>query len=146
MNAAPDFPTLFARPQALRFGLAVFVGLSLVVFHVTLDNSVRRSLETVSEITAVGDTAYFQLAKVVKLPVVGVMLRGEPLYVVSAETIEVRDTHTLLVERDAVRDLRIYQLSAAGTDEERDRAEKGRKAYLLKTAPNQYVKAQVAAP
>lgn len=137
---------LFARPAALRFAFALLAGLTLVVGLAVADKARRGQLETVAETTSVGDTAYFKIPDPAKLPVIGATLHGQPLHVVSAETIEVRDTHTLRVDHDAASGLTIYQLSPAATDEERDRAEKGRKAYLLKTEPGEYVKAQVAAP
>lgn len=139
-----DSAPLFAPRGALRVGLVLVAGLVLIVALAIADKARRPRLESVTETTAVGDTAVFRIPA--KLPVVGATLEGQPLHVVSAETIEVRDTHTVRVAHDPAAGLTIYRLSPAATDEERDRAEKGRKAYLLKVEPNEYVKAQVAAP
>ena len=94
MNAAPtpNPPPLFAQPWALRLGFALLAGLTIVVGLAFSDSARRGQLEIISETTAVGDTAYFK-PSAAKLPSIGATLRGQPLYVVSAETIEVRDTH-----------------------------------------------------
>lgn len=148
MNSAPapEIPPLFAQPWALRFAFALLAGLTLVVGLAFSDRTRHGQLETTTETTAVGDTAYFKIADASKLPVVGAKLGEQPLYVASAETINVRDTHTLRVARGKAGEVSIYQLSSAATPEERDRVEKGRKGYLLKTEPNEYVKAQIAVP
>ena len=138
-------PAVYAQAWLVRFGFALVAAFTVILGLAFFDQSHRQELETVSETTAVGDTHFFPApADLSRLPTVGAMLDGQPLYVAEMKPFEVRDTHTRRVGRDAERGMAIYELSPAATDVERERVGRNRRAYLLKVAVNQYVAAAPA--
>lgn len=146
-ESSPDASesTMYAQPWAIRLGFAVIAALTLILGLGFFDNGHRKELETVAETTSVGDTRFFQApADVSRLPAVGAVLDGQPLYVAEMKPVEVRDTHTRRAGTDAERGLAIYELSPAATDEERRRVGTKHRAFLLKTAIGQYVAARPA--
>jgi hypothetical protein len=146
MNATSNSPPpLLAQRWAFRFGFALLAGMTIVVGLAFSDHARRGRLESTSETTAVSDAKYFKMpASAQALPVKAATLNGRPLTVAALEKIEVRDTHLRRVAVDAAGWLSIYELSAAATNEERERA--GGRAYLLKLAPGEYVKAHAVGP
>lgn len=148
MNETAESPQpLFAPKWAFRFGAALLVAITLVVVLAGLDRLQRTRLETTSETTAVGDVNYFKLPADAKaLPADAASLNGRSLMVVSPDAIDVRDTRLRRVAVDAASGLTVYELSTAATAEERKRVGDSGGIYLLKIAPNEYVRAQIAAP
>lgn len=137
--------TIYAQPWAVRLGFALIAALTLILGLAFFDNSRRKELETSSETTALGDTHFFQSpADASRLPAVGAILAGQPLYVADLKPIEVRDTRTHRVGTDAERGLSIYELSPTASDAERARISGWQRYFLLKTAPGQYVIARPA--
>lgn len=133
-------PTVYAHPWAVRLGFALMAAFTLILGLAYFDNARRKELETVSETTAVGDAHLFEApTDPARLPAVGAVLNGEPLYVANVTAVEVRDTHTRRAGSDATRGLAIYGLSSAATDAERARVGTKRGAFLLKVGVNRFV-------
>jgi hypothetical protein len=137
-------PTVYAEPWAVRFGFLLVIGLTLIVGLSFFDNARRPQLETASETTSVGDTHFFVLPEPEKLPVVGAMLDGKPLYVAAKKPFDLKDTHTKRVGQDAERGLTIYTLAETALPAEREKVGRKDGVRLLKTAVNQYVIADPA--
>jgi hypothetical protein len=147
-ESSPEIPppVIYAQPWAVRLGFALLTAFTLLVGFAFFDNAHRKELETVSETTAVSDIHYFQApADATRLPAVGAMLNGQPLYVASLTPIEVRDTRTHRAGDDAGRGLAIYELAATASDAERARAGAKGSAFLLKVGVDQFVIARPAA-
>ena len=142
-DSPPAGAPIFSQAWAVRLGVAVLVGFAIILGLTFGDTANRAVLETPSETTAVGDTAYFAVPALAKLPLVAATLEGRPLYVRSGDTIEVRDTHTTRVLTDAGTGRTVYRLSASASDGERTGSDEG--GYLLKVEPNKYLRAQAAA-
>ncbi|MGB8169094.1 MAG: hypothetical protein WCF18_16475 [Chthoniobacteraceae bacterium] len=139
-------PAIYAQPWAVRLGFALITAFTVIVGLAFFDSAHRTELETTSETTALGDTHFFQSpADASRLPAVGAMLNSQPLYVADMKPIEVRDTRTRRIGSDPERGLAIYELSATASDAERARLAGNGRAFLLKTAPSQYVIARSAA-
>ena len=131
----------------MRLGLALLIGLTVVLAMTFRDTARRSQIETTSENTAVGDAEFFVLpAASVKLPLVAAELNGRPLYLGNPSLIELRDSHLVRIGRDAQRALSIYQLGEYGMEKERERVGKSANTYLLRVKPGEYVKVQAAAP
>lgn len=145
MNPPPSSPpSVYAQPWAVKLGFALIVAFTLILGLVFFDNAHRKELETVSETTAVGDSHFFQApTDATRLPAVGAVLDGLPLYVTDVNPIELRDTHTHRMGHDASRSLAIYKLSPTATEAERARLGGKSNAFLLKLGAGQFV---VAAP
>ena len=136
----PPSPSVYAQPWAVRLGSALLAAFVIILGFAFFDNAHRQQLETVSETTAVGDTHFFQPpADPSRVPAVGATLDGQQLYVTELQSIEVRDTHTRRVGRDAERGLAIYELSDAATDVERKRMTGSGRTFLLKTELSRYL-------
>ena len=127
-------------------GIGVLIGFAFILALTLRDNARRTSLETTSETTAVGDRAFFPVSNLLQLPTELGRIAGKPLYVMSRDTIEVRDTHTVKVPAEMTTGHQVYQLSATATDGERRDAGGSKPGFLLKTAPNRFLRAQTDPP
>ncbi len=142
---APESPsTVYAQPWAVRLGFAVIVAFTVIVGLAFMDQSKRAELESVSETTSVGDTAFFVLPDPAKAPGPVAALDGQPLLLATAQPIDLRDTRTRRVGRDVERGLTIYELSDSASPAEKAKLGSGR-TLLLKTAVNQYAAVRSAA-
>jgi len=141
--AAPPSP-IHAQLWAVRLGAALLVAFVVILGLAFSDNARRRQLETTSEMTAVGDTHYFQPPDAAKLPAAAATLDGRPLYLTDANSFFVRETHARRVARDPAGGVDIYALSHGATDEERQRLGGHRRAFLLKTGANEFVAVEPA--
>jgi len=144
---SPEIPpsSVYAQPWAIRFGFAVLVGFTLLVGLAFMDSGKRAELESTAETTAVGDMAFLALPDPAKAAAPVATFDGAPLSLVDAKPVEIRDTHTRRVGRDAERGVSIYELAETATAAEKARLGSGR-TLLLKTAVNQFVTARPAAP
>ena len=137
-------PAAYAQPWAIRFGFAILVGFTLIVGLAFMDRGKRPELEASAETTGVGDTALFAQPDPARAPGPVAMLEGEALELVAGKPLEIRDTRTRRVGRDAERGLAIYELTDAASPAEKVRVGSGR-TLLLKTGVNQYAAVRPAA-
>jgi hypothetical protein len=119
---------------AMRFG-AVFLGLfSVVVVFAIVDHARTARLEQFEEVSAVGDTVYFQRATSRQGAVVAT-LNGQPLYPVTDQKKELKDTNMVRVAHDQTTGLNIYTPRKARSSEPR---KKEQTLYFLKLGRNDY--------
>lgn len=137
-------PAIYAQAWAIRLGGVLLAAFTVILALAFYDSAHRTELETVSETTAVGDTHFFQPpADATRLPAVGAMLNGQPLYVADLKPVEIRDTRTKRIGTDAERGWSIYELAPTANDAERERVGGKRRAYLLKVGFEQWVIARL---
>jgi hypothetical protein len=142
-ESAAASSSVYTQPWAIRFGTAVIVAFTLIVGLAFLDSGKRKELEASTETTAVGDTAFFKLPDPARAPEPAAVLDGRPLIFAGSKPLDLRDTHTRRVGRDAERGLSIYELADSALPAEKTRVGNGR-VLLLKVAVNQYVTAAPA--
>ena len=143
--AAEEVPPILWPVWATRLGLALLIGLALIAGLTWFDDSRRTKLETMSETTSVGDTVYFQIPEEShELPLTVAVLHGQPLVVARLDRLPLRDTHVVRVAHLAATGRAIYQLSVKAFPDERKLLEDEPKSYLLKVAPESYVRAHLA--
>lgn len=120
---------------AVVFGIGVLVAFGLNLGLVFKDRLNRRSLEKVSEETAVGDVANYPRPKLVNTSEVVVTFGGQPLYPAESKTIDLRDYEMRRAGRD---DSGRYVLYTSSIPSEKDLELTG--YYFLKTGPDEYLR------
>ncbi|MHA3773215.1 hypothetical protein ACXR0O_16905 [Verrucomicrobiota bacterium sgz303538] len=148
MNApSTEQPRIFARKAAMRLGEAILIGFAVIIVLAGIDNAQRSKLETFQEVTAVGDRAVFPIpAQVQKPPVAAVSFRGQPLYPVSYEPVEIRDTKMIRLGRDDNGQYFVYGTRENVPPQEGETVRKGETFFFLKVEPNKYLKTRTSTP
>lgn len=119
---------------ATRFG-AIFLGLfSVVVVFAIVDRARTAGLEQFEEVSAVGDAVYFQRATS-RQGAVAATLNGQPLYPVTDQKKELKDTNMVRVGHDQATGLTIYTPRKARSSEPQ---KKEQTPYFLKLGRNDY--------
>lgn len=127
--------TFFSSRGAVRFG-AVFLGLfALVAVFAIIDRARTARLEQFEEISAVGDTVYFQRGDTGQ-GAPAVTLNGQPLSPVNDQKKELKDTNMVRVGHDQTTGLTIYTPRKARTSQSR---RKEQTLYYLKLGRNDYL-------
>jgi hypothetical protein len=85
---------LFQRIVAIRVGEGILIGFAVLICLAGADRANRQRLETIAELTAAGDRAYFPAPDPQKkAPEVGVAFRGQQL--VAENTRKINDAKML---------------------------------------------------
>jgi len=127
---------------AFRIGLAVLIGMTVLLFLIRHDWAARSSLESFSETTAVGDQAYFK-APPKSAPIAAVAnFQGKPLTPVSLRRIELRDSKMSTVGTEDGGVVHIYASTEPVPMEKGEAEAKGKPVYYLKTGINEYIRVQ----
>lgn len=132
------------RRAALWISGALVAGLAVIAGTTAIDRARVHKLEQFTELTGVGDTAYFVVPTTpLKPPVAAATLNGQLLFPVSYEMLDPRDTNMLRVGRDDATGLTVYRPRKPLKGE----GERPREIfYYLKTAPNRYLKVRPGTP
>jgi len=136
-SAASGHPPLPGARWALALGGVLLAGFLIIVVCASIDRGRRGSLETVVQVTAVEDKTYYSIpANDAGRSAAAVRLGGRSLFLVSPNTVELRDSDARRVAVDSAKGLAIYQtedLRALPAKEQGN-------TYLLKVEPGRYVK------
>lgn len=139
---APEFP---GRQAAVCLGVALLVSLFLVLFLTWRDNGRRASLESTTELTAVGDSHYFTMPAKTPLPPYQAVtsFQGQPLYPTGYDRHEFPPDDMTRIGVDDKGGSIIYQgppRAKAGDDP------KLGPVYFLKISPKEYLKTRPSKP
>lgn len=121
--------------HAARLGLLLLLGMALLLGLAAFDKQRRAKIESMAEVTAVGDKVF------VKLPAPAVVpsLDGRPLELASDQRQELRDTRMRRVSTDAASGLTIYKyLGVLAKDGSVTGPPEG-STFYLKAGVNEYV-------
>jgi hypothetical protein len=129
---------------ACRFGAVLLAAIVLLGLLATRDRARVEKLEQFEEVSAVGDTAYFRRPAGRQEPALAVAtLRGQPLYLLTEDKRELKDTNMLRVARDDASGLAIY---TPRKPLPREPGEKTETQYFLKLGRNDYINVGPAPP
>ncbi len=121
--------------HAVRLGLLLLLGMALMLGLAAFDKQRRAKIESMAEVTAVGDKVFVKLPG----PAVVASFEGRPLELASEQRQELRDTRMRRVSTDAETGLTIYKyLGALSKDGSVAALPEGAKFYL-KAGVNEYV-------
>jgi hypothetical protein len=84
------------RPQLVAFASATVAGMLVLLAFGTWDRTRRSDLESIAQVTAVGDTTYFPMPNSANATAPQTTYRGDSLYAVSTKKIGIKDS---LMER-----------------------------------------------
>jgi hypothetical protein len=128
-----------AGTYARRLGGAFLIALAIIVLFAFRDRARVENLETFEEVTAVGDTTYYQPTNDVNAVA---MLDGHPLFRVDNDKKEIKDTAMRRVGRDAATGLTIYIPRKNGTRATKTTGE----IYFVKIGRNDYIRVRPELP
>lgn len=144
---APAEPLLFARVYAIRLGLVLLVGFAAIIAFSGYDESHRGALETFEEKTAVGDRAFFSLpVEALKPPPAAVVFQGQPLFPVSYQIIEVRDSKMIRAGMAEDVPLRVYVPREPLPPLEGQAEKAGQRSYYLKVNRDEFIQVRPGSP
>jgi len=142
-NAKPSAVPVFGVKGAVRFA-AIFLALfALLLIFAMIDRTRTSQIEQFEEVSAVGDTVYFQRALISRgsaQPIV--TLNGQVLYPANDQKKEVKDTNMVRAGYDEATGLTIYTPRKPRSSE----AKKEQSAYFVKLGRNDYLEVRARAP
>jgi hypothetical protein len=145
VTAPPDKSRIFAHAVAVRLGEALLIGFAVVILFAGLDNAQRRGLETVQEVSSVGDRVYFRIPEErTSPPVAAVIFRGDQLLPVSYEPVKIRDTRMIRLGMDDSGQYAVYGSREGLSPENAGIGAQADKFLFLKVAPDEYLKTKSA--
>ena len=139
MDEQTDAPgPIFAWSSgAFRLGTIFFGLFAIVAVFAVIDRQRTTTVEQFEELSAVGDTVFFQRSTLAQgaSPVVAT-LEGVPLYAANDQKKELKDTNMLRVARDETSGLAIYTPRRTGS---RGTGKKEQTTYFVKLGRNDYL-------
>jgi hypothetical protein len=136
---------MFGTRAARILAGTLILALAIITYFAAGDRLRRSELETFERVTAVGDTAYVAIPEIPGSTPLAT-LAGKPLYALSKEVVEARDSRMQLVERDATTGRGVYAATQPVETKEGDRPRAGEKLYFLKVKTDEYLMAGPGAP
>ncbi len=126
---------VFAERPARRIGWVLIVVLAALTTFAFVGRQHRAQLETVEQVTAVGDTTYFKMPEMTEKPsALAVSFQGKQLYPASFKRMGNRDSRMLRVGTDDSGAYGIYAVREA-IDARKKEAEE----LYLKLGPDEYL-------
>lgn len=124
----------------MRLGSALLAAFLLIIALNVIERIREKPLEQFSEVSAVGDSSYFQrpsLDDKAALAEPIVALDGVALYIVDGNKRELKDTNMVRAGRDAATGLAIY--TPRKKEEGKDRGKDAVRTYFVKLGRNDYL-------
>jgi hypothetical protein len=134
-------PAVLSGTHAFRIGLALLVGLSLMLALAVFDKHRRANLERMEEITAVGDKGFLALpADLAATPVISASLKGQPIQVATTARYKLRDSRMRRIGRDDTTGVAIYEYLGQAPKDPAGAGQPAESFCYVKIAPGEYLR------
>src|SRR4030095_1950208 len=142
-NSKSSAVPVFGAKGAVRCGVIFLALFALLLVFAMIDRSRTPQIEQFEEVSAVGDTVYFQRALISRgSPQPIFTLNGQALYPANDQKKEVKDTNMVRAGYDEATGLTIYTPRKTRSSE----AKKEQSAYFVKLGRNDYLEVRARSP